>query len=347
MTTTESEAGGEAGPDATRATLRAAERWFSRQGVPHFSSGPVVVVRLPRRLEPARSVVEQVLILWSVAGWILRRLRAERREIGLLAGRGIPMLALFGVLLFFSGDFWHVAVSLTAGWQWLVSWFFFILTFAFLLAQLPSEYVELSGEYGAEEIRIACAASNLPALVDDLADDDLIRIPSIGRNQNRNMLVFLLLRFQIQLALFSWMLFGFFIVFGSISIRPAVIEGWFGRRPSYPAHVFGVPIPGVSSELMHASLLLAALSTFYFTVSALTDDSFRRNFLAGTIAELRGAVAVRCGYLSRSARLDQALAAAAVATEAPLASVAPVSAVAPAPEGAETEWPEEPTRPFR
>ena len=327
MTTTENAADGTAGQDAARAALREAERWFARQGVPHFNSGAAINVRIPRRLEPVRRIVEQTLILSSVATWILRRLRAERREIGLLAGRGIPMLTMFGVLLFFSGDFWHVAVSLTSGWLWLVSGFFFVLTFAFLLAQLPSEYEDLSGEYGAEEIRAACAKSRLPALVDGLADADLVRVPSIGRDQNRNMLVFLLLRFQIQLALFSWMLFAFFVVFGSMSIRPTVIEGWFGRRPSYPAHVLGVPIPGVSSELLHASLLLAALSTFYFTVSALTDDSFRRNFLASTIDELRSAVAVRCGYLSLMARADEA-----IATAAPAAAEAEAEA-----EGAQPE----------
>lgn len=290
---------------STQSALHEAERWFTRQGVPHFTVGAPVTVRLPHRLSPLRQIVEQGLIVFSVVSWVLRRLRAERREIGLLAGRGIPMLAMFGVLLFFSGDFWHVAVALTAGWLWLVSGFFFVLTFTFLLAQLPAEYRDLSGEFGAEEIRRRCGRAGLPRLSAALAgleDGDLVRAPEIGPEQNRNMLVFLLLRFQIQLALFSWMLFGFFVVFGSIAIRPAVIEGWFGRRPTYPARVLGLPIPGVSSELLHAALLLAALSTFYFTVCALTDDSFRRSFLAATIDELRSAVAVRCGYLSVLAR---------------------------------------------
>lgn len=188
-----------------------------------------------------------------------------------------------------------------------MSGFFFVLTFAFLLAQLPSEYQDLSGGFEAGEIRRACADLPAPAAaLDHVPDDELVRVPGIGPDQNRNMLVFLLLRFQIQLALFSWMLFAFFVVFGSITIRPAVIETWFGRRPTYPARVFGLPIPGVSSELLHVALLLAALSTFYFTVSALTDDSFRRSFLAGTIGELRGAVAVRCGYLSLLARVGAA-----------------------------------------
>ena len=281
-----------------KAALRDAERWLTRQGVPHFIPGAPARVRIPRWLEPARGAIELARVAVGVGFWVLRQLRSERREIWLLAGRGLPMLALFGVLLFFSGDFWHVAVALTSGWLWLVASFFFFLTFAFLLAQLPDEYKGLSGEYDPGEIRDACAKAKLPALVCDLPDSELVRVPLIGVEQNRNMLVFLLLRFQIQLALFSWMLFAFFVVFGSISIRPAVIEGWFGRRPVYPAHVLGVPFPGVSSELLHASLLLAALSTFYFTVSALTDETYRRNFLASTIDELRSAVAVRCGYLS-------------------------------------------------
>jgi hypothetical protein len=96
------------------------------QGVPHFSEGTAATVKLPNGLTSLRRVAEPVAIAVSVAVWILRRMRGEFRELGKLAGRGLPLLALFGVVLFFSGDFWHIAVALSAWWLWSVSGLFMV-----------------------------------------------------------------------------------------------------------------------------------------------------------------------------------------------------------------------------
>jgi hypothetical protein len=292
------------GPDQTRAALLLTERWFTVQGVPHFSVGEPVAVRVPRWLSPLRRVVLAVAIAVSVAVWVLRRMRSEVRKAGKLAGRGLPLLVLFGVVLFFSGDFWHIAVALSAGWLWAVSGLFLVLNNVFLFARLPEEYARLPREYTASDVRAACAGTPLESLLRDGTTVDVRGDAQIGPAQRRNMLVYLLLCQQIQVFLLSWMVFFFFVAFGAVAVRPAVIEGWLGRAASYPAHVVGVPIPGVSSELLHSALLLSAVSAFYFTVAAITDEGYRQEFFTRTLAELGRAVQVRCGYLSVHASLQ-------------------------------------------
>ena len=291
-------------PGQTEAALLLTERWFTTQGVPHFSVGEPIAMRVPRWLSPLRRVVLGAAIAVSVVVWVLRRTRFEVRRAGKLAGRGLPLLALFGVVLFFSGDFWHIATALSAGWLWMVSGLFGVLNFVFLFARLPEEYEKLPQEYAAAEVRSACVGTPLQGLLGDDASVNVREDAQIGRAQRRNMLVYLLLCQQVQVFLLSWMVFFFFVAFGAVAVRPAVIEGWLGRAASYPAHIVGVPIPGVSSELLHSALLLSAVSAFYFTVAAITDEGYREEFFTRTLAELGRAVKVRCGYLTLRASLQ-------------------------------------------
>ena len=286
------------GSDQAHIALKATERWFTEQGVPHFGDGAPVTAALLARVAWLRRAAEPVAIAVSVAVWGLRRTRGEFRDLARLAGRGLPLLALFGVVLFFRVDFWHIAVALSAWWLWTVSGLFMVLNFVFLLSRLPEEYNRLPTDYPIEDVREACAGTPLESLVADGSGVAVSGEARIGWPQRRNMLVYLLLCQQIQVFLLSWLVFFFFVAFGAVSVRPAVVEGWFGRSPSSPAHVLGVPIPGVSSELLHSALLLSAVSAFYFTVAAITDEGYRREFFDRTLAELGRAVRVRCGYLS-------------------------------------------------
>ena len=65
-----------------------------------------------------------------------------------------------------------------------------------------------------------------------------------------------------------------------------------------------VTINGVdaSSSLMKVSLFLASFSGFYFTVSAVTDDTYRRQFFSVVESQLERAVGMRAVYLATRER---------------------------------------------
>ncbi|NUP48800.1 MAG: hypothetical protein HOW97_16050, partial [Catenulispora sp.] len=284
---------------ATNAVLAATERWFVHAGVPHFVEGGRRATRLPGPLRPLAAVLELLRLGVMLAFWTVRRVFGEAREMGHLAVRALPLLALFGMVIFFTADFWQVAAALNSVWLWATAGFFVVLIQAFLIARLPEEFGTLPRACTPDRIRASCAATPLAEFA--LAGADLDADPALGPAQRRNMFVYLLLSQTIQVSLLSWMVFFFYVIFGAMAVRPEVLGEWF-KRPIPDARVLGVRVPGVSSELLHVAVLLAGLSALYFAITALTDTVYRREFFDRTLAELDRAIHLRAAYLTARRR---------------------------------------------
>ena len=69
-----------------------------------------------------------------------------------------------------------------------------------------------------------------------------------------------------------------------------------GRRRESTSHLPG--LTSVSAELIKVSLFLASFSGLYFTVSAVTDETYRGQFFAAVMVHLEKAVGVRAVYLA-------------------------------------------------
>jgi hypothetical protein len=275
--------------------LAATEQWFVRHGVPHFVEDRYGVGRLPRFLRPFAAGIKLLRLGLMLAFWTVRRVFAEAREMGHLAVRALPLLALFGMVIFFSSDFWRIAAALTTVWLWVTATFFVLLIQAFLIARLPEEFGTLPKACTPDRIRASCLATPLASLAE--AEQDLTTDPALGLGQRRNMFLYLLLSQTIQISLLSWIVFFFYVVFGAIAIRPPVLKEWFGSVPP-DAQLWGIRVPGVSSELLHGAVLLAGVSALYFAITALTDAVYRREFFDRTLAELDRAIHMRCAYLT-------------------------------------------------
>jgi len=286
----------ETGPSGSAdAALAEAERWFVRHGVPHFVEERYYVPGLPAFLRPFAAAIRLARLGAMLGYWTLRRVFSEVREVGHLAVRALPLLALFGMVIFFTRDFWLIAAALTSGWLWVTAALFVALIQAFLVARLPEEFGTLPRACTPDHIRASCAATPLESLAE--AESDLTTDPALGLGQRRNMFLYLLLSQTIQISLLSWMVFFFYVVFGAIAIRPPVLKEWFGHVPA-DARLWGVRVPGVSSELLHVAVMLAGLSALYFAITALTDAVYRREFFDRTLAELDKAIHMRCAYLT-------------------------------------------------
>jgi hypothetical protein len=294
-----SEATASVAAGSAEAALTEAEHWFVRHGVPHFVEDRYSVASLPAFLRPFAAVIRLARLGAMLGYWTVRRVFAEVREVGHLAARALPLLALFGMVIFFSGDFWRIAAALTTGWLWVTAAFFVLLIQAFLVARLPEETGTLPRACTPDRIRASCAATPLAPLAE--AEPVLATDPALGLGQRRNMFMYLLLTQTIQISLLSWMVFFFYVVFGAIAIRPPVLKEWFGHVPP-DAHLWGMRVPGVSSELLHVAVLLAGLSALYFAITALTDAVYRREFFDRTLSELDKAIHMRCAYLTLRSR---------------------------------------------
>ena len=109
-----------------------------------------------------------------------------------------------------------------------------------------------------------------------------------------NLILVLLVIQAVQVLLLSLAVFAFFMVFGAL-----VMETRSRRRGPGAATLGNAPAcPSVSIELMKVSLFLASFSGFYFTVSAVTDETYRRQFFSVVERQLERAVGMRAVYLA-------------------------------------------------
>ncbi|HSV37701.1 MAG TPA: hypothetical protein VLI04_02975, partial [Nocardioidaceae bacterium] len=107
-------------------------------------------------------------------------------------------------------------------------------------------------------------------------------------------LVFVLLVAQtVQVLLLAVAVYVFFVVFGAVAIREPVMESWLGEGE---VHWIFDGWKVLSWELLQVATFLAAFAGLYFTVYAVSDENYRRQFFTSLMRELERSVGVRTVY---------------------------------------------------
>ena len=317
---------------ATAAELRDVERWFVAHGLPYFvddireqvlsrlsrarivlvltvavlvgaASGIVVgtLTEASFGISTAASVALGLTALYAlvslrahvIAGWALRR---AFRSLGLLMPlltRALPMLLLFITFLFINAEVWQVSSSLDGGILWGTVLFFGVAALLFLVPRLAEELDAFDDSIVAADLMAASKGTPLESAAQRLVDED-IDLPEeaqVTGLQMVNLVLVLVIAQAVQVLLLAFAVFAFFIVFGAVAIDDGVIESWTGEQVT---HVFDLDL--VSEQLLQVSVFLAAFSGLYFTVYAVTDDLYRKEFFTVIMNELRRAVGARVIY---------------------------------------------------
>ena len=317
---------------ATAAELRDVERWFVAHGLPYFvddireqvlsrlsrarivlvltvavlvgaASGIVVgtLTEASFGISTAASVALGLTALYAlvslraqvIAGWALRR---AFRSLGLLMPlltRALPMLLLFITFLFINAEVWQVSSSLDGGVLWGAVLFFGVAALLFLVPRLAEELDAFDDSIVAADLMAASKGTPLESAAQRLVDDD-IDLPEeaqVTGLQMVNLVLVLVIAQAVQVLLLALAVFAFFIVFGAVAIDDGVIESWTGEQVT---HVFDLNL--VSEQLLQVSVFLAAFSGLYFTVYAITDELYRKEFFTVIMNELRRAVGARVIY---------------------------------------------------
>ncbi len=318
----------------TQAELHEVERWFVGHGLPYFVDD--IREKVLHRLGRARLVVvlvvalvlgvvsglvvgpltnessigistgASVAIIWLVlyalqalraqviARWALRR---AFRSLGLLLPlltRALPMLLLFITFLFINTEVWQVASALHGGVLWGTVLFFGAAAILFLVPRLAEELDEFDDSIVSADLMAASKGTPLEAAAQRLVDQD-IDLPEeaqVTGLQMVNLVLVLVIAQAVQVLLLALAVFAFFIVFGAVAIDSSVITSWVGGDA--PTYRFGFEL--VSVELVKVSVFLASFSGLYFTVYAITDEVYRREFFTVIMNELRRAVGARVIY---------------------------------------------------
>jgi hypothetical protein len=317
----------------TDAELHQIERWFVAHGLPYFvddirdrvrgrlAAGRLVAVitlgvvlgaaagatvgvltdTVSLGVSTGASVLIAVAALYAlqslraqvIAGWALRR---ALRSLGLLLPlltRALPMLLLFITFLFINAEVWQVSSSLDGGVLWGTVLFFGAAAVLFLVPRLAEELDAFDDSIVSADLMAASKGTPLEPAAQRLVDSD-IDLPEeaqVAGLQMVNLVLVLVIAQAVQVLLLAVAVFGFFIIFGAVAINDDVIRSWTTEEPR---HLLGLSV--VSEQLTQVSIFLAAFSGLYFTVYAITDELYRKEFFTVIMDELRRAVGARVVY---------------------------------------------------
>jgi hypothetical protein len=244
----------------------------------------------------------RVFRVGRIGRWALAHAWENRSLIGPLATRALPFLLLFITFLFINTEVWQVSSALPRHLLWSCVGIFALLAVAFLAPSFRSEIERVGAEVEGEQLAATCEGTPVASAAREiLAEPHLatevagIRLPPL---QRRNLMLMLFIAQAIQMLSLALIVFGFFVVFGSIAIRPSVIEAWVGAPPHYTG-----PFHLVSDQLFAVAIFLSGFAGLYFTVQAVIDQNYRREFFSRIEHDLQRAIGVRKVYVALRAHL--------------------------------------------
>jgi hypothetical protein len=231
------------------------------------------------------------LNFWPILTWAAQQTFGSLSWVFPLVTRALPLLLLFMTFLFINAEVWQVASSLHRGLLWLTVMLFAAVATAFLLVRLPEEVRDVGERARGERLLDSCAGTPLEGFAGAVTDetDDI----ELSRPQKANLVLVMLFAQGLQVLVLSLSVFAFFILFGSIAIQDSVIESWIGTEPTRLPTLDDIPI---SNQLFQVSVFLAAFAGLYFTVYAVTDETYRRQFFTDITEELETAVGAQRVY---------------------------------------------------
>lgn len=242
--------------------------------------------------------------------WALQRTFGSVRLLVPLASRALPLLLVFVTFLFINAEAWQMTANLQPGVLWLTVLLLTTFAVVFLMVRLPEEVDRVDDAVDAAFLERTTRGTPLAAPAQRMLAGGLdpARYAQVSGYDRWNLILVLLVVQVAQILLLAVSVFVFFLLFGSLVMNVGVQEAWTGFDGSAAAGGRSIEslsfLPNVSIQLLQVSLFLAAFSGLYFTVSAVTDETYRGQFFGAVTEELERAVGMRAVYLALRAEAD-------------------------------------------
>ena len=238
----------------------------------------------------------------SITRYVLAQLGDQLRLIGDLSSRALPLLLLVSVSVFMSAETWQLSSNLVGVSQVATIALFVFVGGAFLLSRAPRVVDSIATFAHWDEIGLllqGTPASGASLPPGSPPEQDL------NRGQRTNMAVMTVARQAVQITLVVLTVSMFFVLLGLVSIHPDTAKAWIGEAPNVlvSANV-GASTFALTEELLRVSAFLGAFSGLAFTVSLVTDQTYREEFRSDVSDEIRQLLAVRVVYLDAIRRQE-------------------------------------------
>lgn len=230
--------------------------------------------------------------------WATMQMMGQVRNVGDLMVRSLPLLLLFSMFMFFNAEMWKIADDLPNAFLAASMMVVLVVGSAFIVLRLPGE-LEQANQFESWPGLTDLVASTPVAEVDRSTWPNPPDIVALDRRARMNVSLTQFVSQSIQIALVTLALFAFYLLFGAFTVIPSTIDQWTG---SDQLQIFGqFPFFGgdvvFSWELIRTSLFISMVAGLQFTVQAVTESSYRDEFLSASYEQTRQALAVRAVYL--------------------------------------------------
>lgn len=237
--------------------------------------------------------------LLPMTRWGVRQLFGQLGDLANVMARALPLLLIFTTLLFFTTEIWQVASSLGAPFFVITACIPFVAGTLFLLLRVPDELDAVAHFESWAALRRLTEGTPV-AEVDLDGLEEPPHSPPLKRRAWLNVGLVLVVSQSVQILLVAIVIGLFFVAFGMFAISLSVTKAWSIGDPTVLTSfvVFGNEAV-ITDDLLKVAGFVAALSGLQFTVSAITDSTYRQEFFERAVRGVRQALAVRALYLAR------------------------------------------------
>lgn len=232
--------------------------------------------------------------------WAAIHLARQLSSVLSLSARALPLLLVFGVVLVVNTEVWQMSASLDTASLGAVVGLFVVVGAALLAVRIPREIHGLETWDGPDDLARRLAGTPGERLGDPATCPPP---PPLRRRHWANLGLVLLFAQGLQVLLVAVSVGAFFAGFGMLAITPETAEAWTGAGLDRWASLdVGERDLVLSGELVKVAVFLGGLAGLSFAISALTDETYRREFFDDVLADLRRVLAVRAVYLAALSR---------------------------------------------
>lgn len=230
--------------------------------------------------------------------WASGRTLRELEQVISLLVRALPLLILFVTFIFLQNEAWQITANLHGPFYWIVLGLFVLIGVGFSVIRLPRQISELSELESWDVLVPRVDGTPAEGLLREVPERHAAAPPLTKRQWGNVALVFLYSQF-LQVVLVSAMVFVFLFLFGVLVVTEPVARGFVDQSPNVLASLdlWGRDLV-ITEELLRVTGFLTVFSGLYFAVTALTDETYRREFIGEILEEMRRSLAVRAVYLA-------------------------------------------------
>lgn len=239
--------------------------------------------------------------LFSMLRWGLATMWQHVTRVLQLLGKVLPLMLLFSAFLFLNAEIWQVVNDLPLVFFAVVVGSLALIGLVFLAGSMAGAIHQLRFFDNWSEVQRELARTPLEECDTTGFDGSPEHVP-LGRAARSNLTLRLVVGLSAQVLLVTALIFGFYVLFGVLTVREDTILQWTTLEETTPITLASLSIGGERLVLSALHLvtagMVAAFSGLQFAVSLVTDENYREEFVEDSNAEVREALAVRATYLN-------------------------------------------------